>query len=57
VEMPVAEPEEPAPTPAWLDNWRLWIYVSLALVVIGYGPTLVQMFGSISLLSPGFKVW
>jgi cytochrome c oxidase subunit I len=58
VEMPVAESEVPSSnTPAWLDNWRLWIIMSLVLVVIGYGPILVQMFGSISLVSPGFKVW
>ncbi len=58
VEMPVAESEVPSKlTPAWLDTWRLWIILSVVLVVIGYGPMLISFFGNINMTSPGFKVW
>lgn len=58
VEVPVAESEiSPAHTPAWLDNYKLWIVLSVVLVLIGYGPILIQMFSNISLNAPGFKVW
>ncbi len=58
VEVPVAEAEiSPSKTPAWLDNFRLWILLAVALVLIGYGPILIQMFSNLSLNAPGFKVW
>lgn len=58
VEVPVAESETPpSHTPAWLDNYKLWILLSIALVLIGYGPILIQMFANINLNAPGFKVW
>ncbi|HEY9089662.1 MAG TPA: cbb3-type cytochrome c oxidase subunit I [Anaerolineaceae bacterium] len=57
-EVPVAEPEVPATrTPAWLDNYKLWILISVVLVIIGYGPILINMFANINLTAPGFKVW
>ena len=58
VEMPVAESEvSPSLTPAWLDNWTTWIVASVVLVVIGYGPILIDMLGKLNMVSPGFRVW
>jgi len=58
LETPEAESEiDPSHTPAWLDNWKLWIILAIVLVIIGYGPILTDMFQNINLVSPGFKVW
>jgi cytochrome c oxidase subunit 1 len=58
VEVPVAEPmRDPALSPEWLDRWTPWIYGSLALIAIVYGPVLFDMIKNISLTSPGFRVW
>jgi cytochrome c oxidase subunit 1 len=58
VEVPVAEPmQDLSNTPAWLDRWAPWIYASLALIVIMYGPVLFDLIKNISLTSPGFRVW
>jgi len=58
LETPVAEPEvDSSHTPAWLDNWKLWIILAVVLVVIGYGPVLADLFKNIQLIAPGFKVW
>jgi cytochrome c oxidase subunit 1 len=57
-EVPVAEAEvDPSHTPAWLDNYKLWIGIAVVLVIIGYGPILIDMFVNINLTAPGFKVW
>lgn len=57
VEMPVAEPMDPTPAPAWLDEWRPWIAVTLALILIAYGPILWQLIANANLTSPGFRKW
>jgi cytochrome c oxidase subunit 1 len=58
VEVPIAESmHDPALGPAWLDRWAPWIYGSLALIVILYGPILFEMIRTISLNAPGFRVW
>ena len=58
VQVPIAESmQDPALTPVWLDRWAPWIYGTLALVVIVYGPQLVDMISNIALTSPGFRVW
>lgn len=58
VEVPIAEAEAPSSkTPAWLDNWTIWIILAVVLVVIGYGPMLVEYFTHLNLTSPGFRVW
>lgn len=58
LETPEAESEiDSSHTPAWLDNWKLWIVLAVVLVIIGYGPILTDMFANINLVSPGFKVW
>jgi len=58
VEVPIAEPLlDPANSPAWLDRWAPWIYGSIALIVVVYGPVLFEMIKNISLNAPGFRVW
>ena len=58
VEVPVAESmHDPAQSPAWLDRWAPWIYGTIALIVVVYGPQLVEQISNISLNAPGFRVW
>lgn len=56
IEMPVAEPLDPTPAPLWLDRWRPWIAVTIALIILAYGPVLVDLIANINLTSPGFPV-
>jgi len=58
IEMPVAEvyhPEEVVP--GWLDAWRPWIVVTVLLIVVAYGPILIDLISNMQLTSPGFRVW
>ena len=58
VEVPVAEPmQDPATSPAWLDRWAPWLYATIALIVVVYGPVLFDLIKNISLNAPGFRVW
>ena len=58
IEVPLAEAlYSPTQTPIWLDRWMPWIYAALALVLIAYGPQLYEQIRTISLTSPGFRVW
>ncbi|MCP4417867.1 MAG: b(o/a)3-type cytochrome-c oxidase subunit 1 [Chloroflexi bacterium] len=57
IEMPVAEPYEDHPTPAWLDTWRPWVVATLLLILISYGPLLANLISNLNLTSPGFKFW
>jgi cytochrome c oxidase subunit 1 len=43
--------------PIVLDRWRPWLALALVLIVIAYGPTLVRLALTTSLLSPGYRVW
>jgi len=56
IEMPVAEPLSRAPK--WMDTWWPWVYGAIALVIIGYGPMLIQLVREMQLLSPGYyQIW
>ncbi len=59
IEMPVAEPYDPEyPAPAWLDNWKPWLAVTIILILVAYGPILVDMITNANMTSPGFnKLW
>jgi cytochrome c oxidase subunit 1 len=58
VEVPIAEAEvSPSKTPILLDTWKPWLALSIVLVIIGYGPILIQMFSNITLNAPGFRAW
>jgi cytochrome c oxidase subunit 1 len=55
---PIAESiQDVALTPEWLDRWAPWLYGTIALVVVAYGPQLIEQIGNIALKSPGFKPW
>ena len=55
IEMPVAEPYDEAPAPAWLDTWRPWVVATIVLVLVSYGPLLVNLISNLNLTSPGFN--
>jgi len=60
VEMPVAESMDTSPPPAWLDNWKGWVYGAVALVILAYGPMLYVLFNEMQLipLPPNFpRLW
>ncbi len=58
VEIPVAEAmHDPQETPDWLDRWVPWLIGTVALILVAYGPQLIDQIANISLTSPGFKVW
>jgi cytochrome c oxidase subunit 1 len=61
VEVPMAESmQDPALSPDWLDRWAPWIYGSIALIVVVYGPQLIEQIANIALTSPRFgkgSIW
>jgi hypothetical protein len=58
VQVPVADAVyDPQDTPDWLDKWLPWLIATIALIIIAYGPQLIDQIGNIQLTSPGFKVW
>ncbi len=53
-EIPAAESVHPAQeTPAKLDWWTPWLVGTLALILVAYGPQLIEQIGNIDLSSPG----
>ena len=53
-EIPVAESVHPAQeTPAKLDWWTPWLVGTVALILVAYGPQLIEQIGNIDLSSPG----
>lgn len=57
IEMPVAEPLDPTPAPAWLDNWVPWMSGTIALIILSYGPMLYQLVRDMQLIIPGVQPW
>jgi len=57
VEMPIAESARAELIPGWLNNWKPWVFGTIALVVVAYGPILIQLIGSAAFTSPGFQLW
>ncbi len=58
VEMPVAEAAQDVQlTPAWMDRWRPWLAAAIVLILIGYGPILVEMISTAQFNVPGLRVW
>ncbi len=53
-EIPVAESIRDAQlTPAWLDNFKPWLIAAVALILIAYGPQMVDQIANIQLNAPG----
>ena len=57
IEMPVAEDLSGRAIPGWLNNWKPWLYGTVILILLGYGPILYVLIRDAQLLSPGFRVW
>jgi len=58
VDMPIAEALHQESIPAWLNNWQPWLVGAVVLIVIAYGPMLVQLISQLQMTSPGFsKIW
>jgi cytochrome c oxidase subunit 1 len=57
VEMPIAESANAEVIPGWLNNWKPWVFGTIALVIVAYGPILIQLISSAAFTSPGFQVW
>jgi cytochrome c oxidase subunit 1 len=56
--IPVAQSlRHPQLTPRWLDHWKPWLIATLGLVVIAYGPQLIDQISNIRLNAPGFSPW
>ena len=59
-EVPIAESmRHPQLTPTWLDNFRPWLIVAGLLLVVSYGPQLVDQIVNMNLNAPGteFTPW
>lgn len=52
IEMPVAEALDPTPGPVWLDTWRPWIALTIALILIAYGPVLFELISNLNMVAP-----
>ena len=59
-DMPVAESlRDPQLTPIWLDRFKPWLIAAAVLLVIAYGPQLVDQIANMNLNAPGtdFRPW
>jgi cytochrome c oxidase subunit 1 len=61
IEIPVAESmQDPQETPRWLDNWVPWIIGTVVLILVAYGPQLVDQIANIDLgagKAPTIRPW
>jgi cytochrome c oxidase subunit 1 len=57
IDMPVAEPADPRPAPAWLDNWGPWLWGAVGLVIVSYGPMLFNLIHTAEFWSRGYTPW
>jgi cytochrome c oxidase subunit 1 len=57
-DMPVADAVSDAQAgPSWLSEWKPWLAVTLALILVAYGPVLYEAIRTAEFTSPGFKFW
>ena len=47
----------PEHAPAILDRWRPWLALTVVLILIAYGPTLVRLVATTPFNAPGLRVW
>jgi len=61
IEIPVAESlQDPQLTPLWLDRWVPWLVGTVLLILIAYGPQLIDQIANIDLGSgraPTIRPW
>jgi cytochrome c oxidase subunit 1 len=57
IEMPVAEPLDPKPAPAWLDTWQPWLSGAIALILLSYGPMLFSLIRNAEFIVQGRMPW
>jgi cytochrome c oxidase subunit 1 len=57
IEMPVAEPLDPKPAPAWLDSWQPWLSGAIALILLSYGPMLFSLIRNAEFIVEGRTPW
>jgi len=54
-EYPIAEEEEDAqPTPQWMENWKLWIGITIALILFAYTIPMIDIIQNAPPGSPPF---
>lgn len=57
-DIPVAETVSgPEDGPVWLSQWKPWLAVTIALIVVAYGPVLYEAIRTAEYTSPGFRLW
>ncbi len=57
-DMPVADAVSgPEVGPIWLSRWKPWLAATAAIILVAYGPILVEAIRISEWTSPGFKVW
>ena len=52
--------QDPQLTPRWLDRWVPWIVATVVLILVAYGPQLVDQIANIDLGSgqaPTIRPW
>jgi cytochrome c oxidase subunit 1 len=55
VDVPLADSlDDPNQGPLWLDRWKPWIIATAVLIILAYGPQLLDQIFGIDLTSPGF---
>jgi len=55
VDVPLAEPLEDEAVPTYLDRFRPWVIGAAVLVLLAYGPAVVQLVSVANPVSPGFR--
>ncbi|WP_239618285.1 b(o/a)3-type cytochrome-c oxidase subunit 1 [Cohnella mopanensis] len=57
-EYPIGEVSEGSePTPRFLENWKLWITLTVILIVIAYSIPIIDLIGNTTPGSPGYVTW
>lgn len=47
----------PEHLPAALDQWRPWVAAAIVLILVAYGPTLLELIATTGFNAPGRRVW
>ncbi|MGE3267805.1 MAG: cbb3-type cytochrome c oxidase subunit I [Chloroflexota bacterium] len=48
---------DPSHSPPILDQWRPWVALAIVLILVAYGPTLLELIASTDWNAPGRRVW